>query len=128
MLVKDTIQRCKGLALAISIIGGLNLKNDEEWRDVIKIISEEDFLSQAVTHDYDFNLFGTFQLSVNQLDEYDQQLFRLLGVFNPVQIPLESIISLWTSKSNNKLKTIARLKKLNQRSLLKFIDGPRLVR
>lgn len=128
ILVKDAIYNCKGLPLAISIIGGLNLQSDKEWQDIIKTITEKDLPSEVLTPDYDFNLFATFQLSVNQLDKREQQLFRLLGVFKAVQVPLQSIISLWKSQDISEVVTVTILKKLNQRSLLKFVDNHRLVK
>lgn len=123
--VTDAIHSCSGLPLAISVIGGLNLYSDEEWKDIVKIITEKDLSTEVHTHDYDFNLFATFHSSVNQLDEREQHLFRLLGVFKAVPIPLQSIISLW---GIGKVKATTLLKKLNQRSLLKFFDNQRSVK
>lgn len=40
-MVKDAINCCKGLPLAISVISGINLRNDEDWRDHLKRITEK---------------------------------------------------------------------------------------
>ena len=128
MLVKYAIDSCKGLPLAISVIGGLNLRSDDDWQNVIKTITKKDLETEELLSDYDFNLFGTFQLSVNQLSERDQRLFHSLGVFKAVKIPIQSIIALWGLLDISEDMVTTILKKLHRRSLSKFVDSHRLAK
>ena len=120
-LVHDVIDRCGRLSLAMAIIGGLNLKSDEDWQHVIDVIVTSK--SECTAHDYRENLFQAFELSIKQLNPKHRELFRLLGVFKAVNIPLQSITSLWQTQ---KLEAKSILKKLNSRSLIAFEDGNRL--
>lgn len=126
--VKDAINTCQGLPLAISMIGGLNLRSNEDWQDVIEIITKKNLQTEEIISDYDFNLYGTFQLSVNKLNQQDQRLFHSLAVFKAVKIPVQSIIALWGLQGISKDMVPTTLKKLNQLSLLEFIDSYRLVK
>ena len=127
-LIKRAIKSCRGLPLAISVIRGLELQSSDDWENVITTISRKDSETQELLSDYDFNLFGTFQLSVNQLSERDQRLFHSLGVFKAVKIPIQSIIALrgLLDISEDMVTTI--LKKLHRRSLSKFVDSHRLAK
>ena len=120
-LVQDVIDRCGRLPLAMAIIGGLNLKSDDDWQDVIDVIVTPK--SESMAHDYRENLFQTFELSIKQLNSKHAELFRSLGVFKAVNISLQSITSLWQVKE---LEAKPILKELNSRSLLTFEDGNRL--
>ena len=94
-LIKRAIKSCRGLPLAISVIRGLDLQSNDDLRNVITTLTKKDSETIELLDDYDFNIFATFELSVNQLNQDDQNLFRSLGVFKAVNIPVESIASLW---------------------------------
>ena len=126
-LVKHAIKSCGGLPLAISIISGLNLQSDHDWQNVIKTITNKDLEAEELLADYNFNIFATFQLSVDQSNQRDQDLFRSLAVFEAVNIPLESIISLWGLQNISRHIVTTILKKLHRRSLINFVDVGRLV-
>ena len=121
-LVQDVINKCGRLPLAIAIIGSLNLKNKKDWQSVIKVIMKPDSTSKS-TDDYRINLFNTFEVSIKQLDKKLRILFRKLGVFKAVKIPLQSIASLW--RQENELETEEKLRELNRKSLLSFDDQTR---
>ena len=123
-MVKNAIEKCKGLPLAISIVGGLNLRTDDGWQNIINTITDKDLKAQQLLPDYNFDIFATFKLSVDELDERDQKLFSLLGVFKAENIPIESIISLWGLKD---IIVTAILQNLHRRSLLNFMDSNWLV-
>ena len=126
-LIKRAIKSCRGLPLAISVIRGLELQSSDDWENVITTISRKDSETQELLSDYDFNIFATFELSVNQLNQDDQNLFRSLGVFKAVDIPVESIASLWGLWDISKNNIIPKLKKLHRQSLLNFNQSHRLV-
>ena len=125
--IKRVIKSCRGLPLAISVISCLDIQSNNGWENIITAISKKDFDSQEFVHNYKFNIFGTFDLSLNQLNQGDQNLFRSLGVFNAVDIPVESIISLWKLWDIGEYNATLKLKKLHRRSLLNFVNVDRLV-
>ena len=129
VLVKNAIKSCQGLPLAISVISGLNLQTDDGWQNVINTIVNKDLQAEELLPDYDFNVFATFKSSINQLNQRDQNLFRSLGVFKAVEIPVESIISLWGLQIEDINRDIVttKLKMLHRRSLLNFVNEDRLV-
>ena len=69
---------------------------------------------------YDFNIFGAFDLSVNQLNPHHQKLLRSLGVFKVADIPFQSIISLWVKDDISEFNVRDILEILCRRSLLKI--------
>lgn len=120
--VVDIIDRCGRLPLAIAITGGLNLKSDEDWQGAMEVILKQK--SELNPHDgYNANLFHVLELSIKQLGQNDADLFRLLGVFKAVKIPLQSIVSLW--QRENQLMAKLLLRELNRKSLLTFEDRER---
>ncbi|EDV20298.1 uncharacterized protein TRIADDRAFT_61232 [Trichoplax adhaerens] len=118
--VKNVIKSCAALPLAISIIAGLDLQSDEEWEEIRKRICSKDLMNDLP--DYELNVFNTLDLSVSKLNDSEKSLFRLLGVFRAVEIPLASVICLWKIEIT---KGIELLKMLNRRSLLKYSGGKR---
>ena len=122
MYIKSAIKSCRGLPLAIRVISGLDLQGDDDWQKVILKIMNKDSRAQELLPDYEFNIFGAFDLSVNQLKQDDQKLFRSLGVFKAVNIPVESIISLWELWDISKDDVTCILEMLHRRSLLNFVN------
>lgn len=116
----QAIQNCKGLPLAVALIAGIQLETRKDWENAIANIFRQDI--NLTLPNYQFSLFGTFQSSIKQLSKDEQQLFRLLGVFKRVNIPITSIMSLWNL---DKLATKLVLDNFNRRSLLKFTDSER---
>ena len=86
---------------------------------------KEDYRVNKPKTGYDFNIFGTFDLSVDQLEAKDQELFRSLRVFKAVDIPVESIKSLWGRYNISKYNVTDILEILHRRSLLNFVDEDR---
>ena len=123
--VKKVIQKCHGLPLAIRIISGLLIESDDDWQKVIKEIIEKNYTTDKLKTGYTDNIFNAFTFSVDQLSEVNKKFFRSLGVFEAVDIPLKSIISLGKQLdiSNNSVINIISI--LHQRSLLKFVDKGR---
>ena len=120
--MNEVIKSCRGLPLAIRVISGLNLKSNDDWQKVIQEIMKKDYRVNKRKTGYDFNIFSTFDLSVDQLGQDDQKLFRSLGVFKAVDIPIESIISLWGQWDISQYNVPDILEMLHWRSLLNFID------
>ncbi|RDD36100.1 Apoptotic protease-activating factor 1, partial [Trichoplax sp. H2] len=114
-VVKNVIDSCQGLPLAISLIGRLGLKTDEEWNQAKDIIAEKSAPTK-LAH-YDFNLYGTLELSVNSLDNENRRLFEQLAVFKRVSIPIQSVAALWDCE---KSAAHLHLSEMNNKSLLTY--------
>ncbi|RDD35903.1 Apoptotic protease-activating factor 1 [Trichoplax sp. H2] len=111
--VKNVIDSCQGLPLAISLIGRLGLKTEKEWNQAKDIIAKKSAPTK-LAH-YDFNLYGTLQLSVDSLE--NKRLFEQLAVFKRVGIPIQSIASLWDCE---KSEAHLHLIEMNNKSLLTY--------
>ncbi|EDV18996.1 uncharacterized protein TRIADDRAFT_62549 [Trichoplax adhaerens] len=114
-VIKNVIDSCQGLPLAISLIGRLGLKTDEEWNKAKDIIAEKSAPTK-LAH-YDFNLYGTLELSVNSLDNENRRLFEQLAVFKRVSIPIQSVAALWDCE---KSAAHLHLSEMNNKSLLTY--------
>ncbi|EDV18876.1 uncharacterized protein TRIADDRAFT_62659 [Trichoplax adhaerens] len=114
-VVKNVIDSCQGLPLAITLIGGLDLKTDEEWNKAKDIIAKKS-ADIELAH-YGFNLYGTLQLSVDTLNDEIRRLFEQLAVFKRVGIPIQSVASLW---NYDEIEARNLVKKMHNKSLLTY--------
>ncbi|EDV19208.1 uncharacterized protein TRIADDRAFT_62368 [Trichoplax adhaerens] len=114
-VVKNVIDSCQGLPLAITLIGGLDLKTDEEWNKAKDIIAKKS-ADIELAH-YGFNLYGTLQLSVDTLNDEIRPLFEQLAVFKRVGIPIQSVASLW---NYDEIEARNLVKKMHNKSLLTY--------
>ncbi|EDV19457.1 uncharacterized protein TRIADDRAFT_62073 [Trichoplax adhaerens] len=114
-VVKKVIDSCQGLPLAISLISRLRLKTDEDWNKAKDIIAKKSIKIKLAG--YDFNLYGTLQLSVDSLNDEIRQLFEQLAVFKRVSIPIQSIASLWDCEE---WEADLHLSEMNNKSLLTY--------
>ena len=113
--IQTIIQGCNYLPLAVDIVVSLQLEGYTNWKQLLTIISTQDLPTEL--KDFKFNVFGLFELSINQLNEREKQLFRLLGVFKAEPIQIQSIMSIWNM---NETEAIALLKQYHGKSLLKY--------
>lgn len=111
------IKKCLGLPLAITIIGGLRLRTNEEWEKVVDIVAKTEL--QNKPGNYEYSLHKAITLSIEQLDPQEQKIFRLLGVYRRIPIPLESIMTLW---DYDLWHTKSILQNLSSKSLIKYQD------
>lgn len=114
-LILQTIRNCCGLPLAISMIGGLDFKYEADWEHAIQIIMRRDAFHSL--HEYNYNLYKTFDLGISALNDKEKLLYQSLAVFKRVLIPKQSNMALWHL---NRHDTKVLLKKLNARSLLVY--------
>ena len=103
--------------MAIALIGGLHLKSDQQWKNAIYAIEKEEI--GDLPANYEFNLYRTISLSIQDLETSKQHYFLLLGVFKKVKIPIGSIMSLW---KQNECTTISLLQEFHHKSLLRFVE------
>ncbi|RDD36602.1 Apoptotic protease-activating factor 1, partial [Trichoplax sp. H2] len=110
----QTIDHCRGLPLAVTLIAGQKLETKTEWESVIPKILRKDVGSLSLK-DYRFNLFEMFNFSINRLSSMNKILFLKLGVFKKVKIPISMISYLW-QQTDEELR--ANLQLLQDKSLL----------
>lgn len=119
-LVTKAIESCTRLPLAIAIITGLELESEEDWRNAVHHIERQDIDISPI--DYQFNLYGTFNLSIQKLSDENKSLLSLLVIFKRVPIPIESIMAIWRK---DKFATKSILNELCNKSLLTCSDTER---
>ncbi|EDV21128.1 uncharacterized protein TRIADDRAFT_60393 [Trichoplax adhaerens] len=113
--ISRVIEVCKNHPSAIDIISGLHLRNVKDWQQVASIIDNQAQNNESSTTDFKFHRI--FDLSIQQLDKNDRHLFRSLGAFKKLPIPIDSIQSLWKCSQS---ETVSLLKKFHQKSLLRY--------
>lgn len=117
-LVAQAMDNIRHFPLAVAIVAGLCLKTDQEWQQTIDATCIND--PKAKLSQYKFNLFAVITMCIDQLDQKKRHLFRQLGVFKHVEIPIRSIICLWQM---NEQEAVDLLKELDSRSLLQYHDN-----
>lgn len=119
-LIEQAMTRCENLPLAISILGGLKLKKTRDWQKLLYILSTKDTDQKSIGDGSVLHIL--FNFGIHRLDQPKQHLFRDLGVFKRVKIPITSIMSLWKL---NELTARQILNEFSERSLLKYVDRNR---
>ncbi|EDV19413.1 uncharacterized protein TRIADDRAFT_62115 [Trichoplax adhaerens] len=112
--ISKIIDYCKGLPLAIALIGGQRIETAEGWRNVLSKIQRSDAVSLPY---YRFNLYETFAASIEELSATEKILLRKLAVFIKGNIPLRIIGSFWELSRED---TARVLRNFHDRSLLMF--------
>ncbi|EDV21924.1 uncharacterized protein TRIADDRAFT_59635 [Trichoplax adhaerens] len=115
--IDQVIRTCESLPLAVAILGGLKLRNKREWQQILVILAGKDGENNLT--DNTSLLYKLFDYSIHRLDYANQDLFRNLGVFKRVKIPITSIMALWKL---DELATRQILNDFNERSLLRYTD------
>ncbi|EDV21016.1 uncharacterized protein TRIADDRAFT_60338 [Trichoplax adhaerens] len=116
-LVKQILENIRYLPLAVVILAGLRLKTDQEWQEVLAKTEVQDSSFKLKFVEYRFNLFEIITICINKLDIKKRDLFRQLGVFKRVKIPIHSIMCLWQCNQN---EAVGLLEELDSRCLLKY--------
>ncbi|RDD38720.1 Apoptotic protease-activating factor 1 [Trichoplax sp. H2] len=116
--VTQAIESCQRFPLAVALMGAQRIHTDEEWKNVInKIQGKNVILNQF--GDYDFNLYETFQHSINKLTSRNRDLFKKLGAFKKVEIPLNMIAKVFHLSLDS---TINVLQEFQERTLINKCD------
>ena len=119
-MIEQAVVSCENLPLAIAILGGLKLKKTRDWHKLLNLLNGEETDQKSVGDGSVLHIL--FNFSIHRLDQSKQHLFRDLGVFKRVKIPITSIMSLWKL---NELAARQILTEFSERSLLKYIDRNR---
>ncbi|EYU18283.1 hypothetical protein MIMGU_mgv1a001017mg [Erythranthe guttata] len=127
MVGKQIAKYCKGLPLAITVIGGiLRKKNLKEWKEVLDVLVAGDGCSQETE--------SVLPLSYNHLPLHLKPCFLYLGHFPEDEaIPVEKLYLLWMAEGlistraldNRTQKEVAEayLKQLVDRSLVFVVEN-----
>ncbi|EDV19848.1 uncharacterized protein TRIADDRAFT_61738 [Trichoplax adhaerens] len=105
-----------GLPLAVSIIRRIEFHDRYKWNDIKAIIDEEE-ISIGRHKSLNDKLDVLISCALNNLSEERRELFRLLGVFRSIRIPISMITILWNYSEH---ETIKLLQQLQERSLLTY--------
>ena len=116
--IQSIVQQCNYLPFAVDKIISLHVEGFTDWKQLSTIISKQDL--PAELKDLKFNLFGLLELSINQLNQREKQLLRLLGAFKAESIPIQSIMSIWNM---NETETVALLQRYHRKSLLEYNEN-----
>ncbi|KAL0728602.1 hypothetical protein Bca4012_024695 [Brassica carinata] len=124
-LVKQIVEECKGLPLALKVIGG-SLKDQPEryWQGALKRLSR----GEPADETHESRVFSQMEATLETLDLKTRECFLDLGAFpEDKKIPLEVIINMWVELHDLEEETaFAVLVDLSDKNLLTLVKDPRL--
>ncbi|KAH7567361.1 hypothetical protein ACOSP7_010789 [Xanthoceras sorbifolium] len=123
-LVKQIVNECKGLPLALKVIGA-SLRSQPEmyWRSAQKRLSR----GEPICESHESNLVDRMAISINYLPEKVRECFLDLGSFpEDKKIPLEVLINMWVEIHDiDEEEAFAILVELAGRNLLTLVKDAR---
>ncbi|VVB05429.1 unnamed protein product [Arabis nemorensis] len=124
-LVKQVVKECKGLPLALKVIGA-SLKNQPEkyWEGVVKRLSR----GEPADETHESRVFAQIEATLETLDLKTKDCFLDMGAFpEDKKIPLDVIINMWVEMHDLEEETaFALLVDLSNKNLLTLVKDPRL--
>ncbi|RID72977.1 hypothetical protein BRARA_B00151 [Brassica rapa] len=124
-LVKQIVEECKGLPLALKVIGG-SLKDQPEiyWQGAVKRLSR----GEPADETHESRVFSQMEATLETLDLKTRECFLDLGAFpEDKKIPLDVIINMWVELHDLEEETaFAVLVDLSDKNLLTLVKDPRL--
>ncbi|KAK2660405.1 hypothetical protein Ddye_006938 [Dipteronia dyeriana] len=123
-LVKQIVNECKGLPLALKVIGA-SLRDQPElyWRSAQKRLAR----GEPICESHESNLVDRMAISINYLPEKVRECFLDLGSFpEDKKIPLEVLINVWVEIQDiDEEEAFAILVELAERNLVTLVKDPR---
>ncbi|KFK23237.1 hypothetical protein AALP_AAs45051U000100, partial [Arabis alpina] len=124
-LVKQVVQECKGLPLALKVVGA-SLKNqpDKYWEGVVKRLSR----GEPANETHESRMFAQIEATLETLDLKTRECFLDMGAFpEDKKIPIGVIINRWVEMHDLEEETaFALLVDLSNKNLLTLVKDPRL--
>ncbi|XAR61835.1 hypothetical protein NMG60_11016359 [Bertholletia excelsa] len=123
-LIKQVVDECKGLPLALKVIGA-SLRGQPErfWTSVKNRLSR----SQPICESHEIQLLERLKLSINHLPQKVRQCFLDLGAFpEDKKIPLDVLVSIWVELHDiDEEEAFAILIELSEKNLLTLVKAAR---
>ncbi|KAK1554935.1 hypothetical protein Q3G72_019389 [Acer saccharum] len=123
-LVKQIVNECKGLPLALKVIGA-SLRGQPEmyWRSAQKRLAR----GEPICESHESNLVDRMAISIKYLPEKVRECFLDLGSFpEDKKIPLQVLINIWVEVHDiDEEEAFAILVELAERNLVTLVKDPR---
>ncbi|KAK1436570.1 hypothetical protein QVD17_02351 [Tagetes erecta] len=123
-LIKQVVEKCKGLPLALKVIGA-SLRDQPEmyWRGAKNRLSR----AQPINDSHETELLNRMKLSIDYLSEKVRNCFLDLGSFpEDKKIPLDVLINIWTELHDiDEEEAFAILVELSNKNLLTLVNDSR---
>lgn len=123
-LVKQVVSECKGLPLALKVIGAsLREQNELFWISAKSRLSQ----GQSICESHEKNLLQRMAMSVDYLPEKIRDCFLDLGSFpEDKRIPLDVIVNMWMEiRDIDEPEAFAILVELSSKNLLTLVQEAR---
>ncbi|KAD6119176.1 hypothetical protein E3N88_10447 [Mikania micrantha] len=122
-LIKQIVDKCKGLPLALKVIGAsLRAQPEMYWKGVMKRLSR----AQPVCDSHETELLNRMKLSIDYLCEKVRNCFLDLGSFpEDKKIPLDVLINIWTELHDiDEEEGFVILDELSNKNLITLVKDP----
>lgn len=123
-LIKQVVEKCKGLPLALKVIGAsLRGQPERYWLGAKNRLSR----AQPIDDSYESELLNRMKLSIDYLSEKVRNCFLDLGSFpEDKKIPLDVLINIWTELHDiDKEEAFAILLELSTKNLVTLVNDSR---
>ncbi|KAF5817765.1 putative powdery mildew resistance protein, RPW8 [Helianthus annuus] len=123
-LIKQIVEKCKGLPLALKVIGAsLRDQPEKYWSGANKRLSR----AQPINDSHEAELLNRMRLSIDYLSEKVRNCFLDLGSFpEDKKIPLDVLINVWTELHDiDEEEGYAILDELSSKNLLTLVKDSR---
>ncbi|KAI3737064.1 hypothetical protein L2E82_27059 [Cichorium intybus] len=123
-LIKHIVEKCKGLPLALKVIGA-SLRDQPEmyWRGANNRLSR----AQPICDSHEIELLNRMKISIDYLNEKVRNCFLDLGCFpEDKTMPLDVLINIWTELHDiDEEETFAIIHELSDKNLLTLVRDAR---
>ncbi|KAI3737066.1 hypothetical protein L2E82_27061 [Cichorium intybus] len=123
-LIKQVVEKCKGLPLALKVIGA-SLRDQPEmyWKGANKRLSR----AQPICDSHETELINRMKLSIDYLSEKVRNCFLDLGCFpEDKTIPLDVLINIWTELHDiDEEEAFTIILELSNKNLLTLVKDSR---
>ncbi|GJY89731.1 probable disease resistance protein [Tanacetum coccineum] len=123
-LIKQVVEKCKGLPLALKVIGAsLRDQPEQYWRGAKSRLSR----AQPICDSHESELLNRMRLSIDYLSEKVRDCFLDLGSFpEDKKIPLDVLVNIWTELNDiDEEEAFAILVELANKNLLTLVKDSR---
>ncbi|KAJ9560000.1 hypothetical protein OSB04_005160 [Centaurea solstitialis] len=124
-LIKQIVEKCKGLPLALKVIGA-SLRDQPEtyWKAAKNRLSR----AQPICDSHETELLNRMKLSIDYLSDKVRDCFLDLGSFpEDKKIPLDVLVNIWTELHDiDEEETFAILYELSSKNLLTLVKDSRV--